>query len=62
MKGRKRETRPLSAYLPCASVARQALEDAKRRVQELSILADAAEKAEKLQTERHSSEGEEFHA
>ena len=48
MKDRKCETRPLSAYLPSASVARQALDDAKRRVEELSILADAAEKAEKL--------------
>ena len=48
MKTRKRETCPLSAYLPSASVARQALDDAKRRVEELSILSDAAEKAEKL--------------
>ena len=56
MKDRKRETRPLSAYLPTASVARQALEDAKRRVRELSILANAAEKAEKLQAAQHESE------
>ena len=62
MKERKRETRPLSTYLPTASVARQALEDAKLRVQELSILADAAEKAEKLQTDRHNHERAVSHA
>lgn len=56
MKVRKRETRPLSAYLPSASVARQALNDAKRRVEELSILADAAEKAEKLAEAKRESE------
>lgn len=58
MKDRKRETRPLSAYLPSASVARQALDDAKRRVEELSILADAAEKAEKLNEVNRESERE----
>lgn len=56
MKVRKRETRPLSAYLPSASVARQALDDAKRRVEELSILADAAEKTEKLAEAKRESE------
>ena len=45
----KRETRPLSAFLPSASVAKKALRDAKRRVEELTILAEAAEKAEQLQ-------------
>lgn len=56
MQTRKRETRPLSAYLPSASVARQALNDAKRRVEELRILADAAEKAEKLAEAKRESE------
>ncbi len=50
MTNRKGKTRPLSAYLPTASVARRALEDAKRKVDELTILADAAEKAERLQS------------
>ena len=56
MNDRKRETRPLSAYLPSASIARQALDDAKRRVEELTILADAAEKVEKLNTDKRNCE------
>ena len=62
MKERKHQTRPLSAYLPSASVARQALADAKRRVEELNILADAAERAEKLQSVQHQHESEVCHA
>ncbi len=62
MKDPKRETRPLSAYLPSASVARQALDDAKRRVEELSILADAANKADKLHSKELNRKSEVSHA
>lgn len=57
MKNPKRETRPLGAYLPSASVAKKALRDAKRRVEELAILAEAAEKAEQLR-ESEADDGE----